>query len=59
MKCIYCKKEIEDWAFDNKDADGNEYCMNCQSKIIAFAEMEEIEGEKNTQCPKGHERGAR
>ncbi len=41
MKCYNCKKEIEDWAFDNKDSDGNEYCMDCQSKIVAFMEEED------------------
>lgn len=44
MKCSnkQCNKEIEDWASDNKDVDGNLYCMDCQSKIVAFMEMREL-----------------
>ena len=42
-KCNNCKKKIENWAFDNKDAEGNEYCMDCQSEIVAIMEMEELE----------------
>jgi len=42
-----CKKEIEDWAFDNKDADGNLYCMDCQSKLTTIMEMEDYENANN------------
>ena len=41
MKCYHCKKEIEDWASDNKDEEGNEYCMDCTAKAVAFMEMED------------------
>lgn len=41
-----CNKEIEDWAFDNKDRDGNLYCMGCQSKIVSMIEIEEENGNR-------------
>jgi len=49
MKCSNknCKRKIEDWAFDNKDADGNLYCMNCQSKLTTIMEMEDYENDNN------------
>jgi len=37
--CYHCKKRIEDWASDNKDEEGNEYCMNCLAKIQLVAEQ--------------------
>lgn len=47
MKCSNknCKRKIEDWAFDNKDADGNLYCMDCQSKLTTIMEMEDYGNE--------------
>lgn len=44
MKCTYCKKEIEDWVNQNRDEEGNEYCMDCVSKLEYLAEkMEDYE----------------
>lgn len=37
--CTNCKKKIEDGAF--KDAEGDEYCMDCAAKL--GMEMEDYE----------------
>ena len=40
MKCSYCNKEIENWANNNVDSEGNKYCMECVAKIQLIAEQE-------------------